>query len=200
MRLRVHLFFFFVIVVTYKKRNEKPGIYFLLFFFFKFCVCVWHPFPSRWLRSVLSRFTPTVDQSETSKGEGTEWRRATQVPAFAASGRRRRSPLRHRSSSSLATAVTRTKNVSTPTWYSHIPPLLHIDSLGRLCALNVGGRAGSRPKVWRSRASSHLNTTLRPIFFLHLSHTSICLLPPERSFIPVPSSVPPGHIFTKSNC
>jgi hypothetical protein len=51
------------------------------------------------------------------------------------------------------------------------------------------------------RAHPHyLNTTLRPIFFLHLSHTSICLLPPERSFIHVPSSVPPGHIFTKSNC
>ena len=91
------------------------------------------------------------------------------------------------------------KNVSTTTWYSHIHPLLHGESLGRLCARTLAD-VGSRPKVLRSRASSHLNTTLRPIFFLQLSHTSICLFPPERSFIPVPSSVPPGHIFTKSNC
>ena len=180
----IFFFFFFFCYCCYLfflKKKEKPGMYFFFFFFLNsLCVCVWHPFPSRWLRSVLSRFTPTVDQSETSKGEGTEWRRAARslpllhrvvvVGLLFAIGRRRhwRRLLRVQ------------KREHDNLVLSHPPVITWRESRSSLCQ-NVGGRGlpSKSFAIARILTSKHNTTTnLLPSTLTHI-HLPV----PTRAFI-----------------
>ena len=140
MRLRVHLFFFLLLLLLIKKGGKAGDIYFLLFFLNS--VCVWTGTPFLLVGSV--QFSPDSRRLSTNQKrvKGKEpngvarlkslplLHRVVVVGLLFAIGRRRhwRRLLRVQ------------KREHANLVLSHPPVITHRESLGRLCALNVGGR------------------------------------------------------------